>query len=195
MAREHRLYPLLLLAGNSGLRRGELAGLRWADINLTTGMLVVRRQRKSINYRVIEADAKSQAGQDRVVMLGERTIKGLKSWKAKQSAERLAWGPAYHDGGYVFTREDGIPYHPDYLSHAVGKLMRRAGIADAKLHTLRHFYAAALISAGYDIDAVSKALGHSSVAITSLIYSSLFNVAKAAMAARAEDLVWRGRTA
>lgn len=106
-AREHRLYPLMLLPGNSGIRRGELAGLRWADIDLTTGMLVVRRQRKSVSYRVVEADAKSQAGQDRVVMLGERTIKGIKSWKAKQAAERLAWGPAYHDGGYVFTREDG----------------------------------------------------------------------------------------
>jgi integrase len=88
------------------------------------------------------------AGQDRVVMLGERTLTGLKEWQAEQDAERDEWGPAYHDQGYVFTREDGRPYHPDYLTKVVGRLMRRAGIADARLHSLRQFYAA-----------VSKALG------------------------------------
>lgn len=113
LAREHRLYPMMLLAGNSGLRRGELAGLRWSDIDLTTGQLIVRRQRKSISYRVIESDAKSNAGQDRVVMLGERTLTGLKQWQVQQDTERRAWGSAYHDQGYVFTREDGSPYHPD----------------------------------------------------------------------------------
>jgi integrase len=195
LAREHRLYPLMLLAGNSGLRRGELAGLRWSDIDLSTGQLVVRQQRKSVSYQVIESDAKSDAGQDRVVMLGERTLTGLKEWRAEQDAEREEWGSAYHDQGYVFTREDGRPYHPDYLTKVVGRLMRRAGIADARLHSLRHFYAAVLISAGYDIDAVSKALGHSSVSITSQIYTSLFNAAKAQMASRAEDLVWKGREA
>ena len=67
--------------------------------------------------------------------------------------------------------------------------------SDARLHNLRHFYATVLISSGYDIDAVSKALGHSSVAITSLIYTALFNAAKAAMAANAEALVWKDRAA
>jgi integrase len=106
-----------------------------------------------------------------------------------------AWGEAYHDDGYVFTWQDGRPYHPDYLTQTVGKLMRQAGIADARPHNLRHFYAAVLISAGYDIEAVSKALGHSSVQITSKIYTALFNAAKAKMAGRAEDLVWKDRAA
>lgn len=73
--------------------------------------------------------------------------------------------------------------------------MRLAGIVDARLHNLRHFFAAVLISAGYDIEAVSKALGHSSVQITSKIYSALFNAAKANMAAAAEALVWKNRAA
>lgn len=92
----------------------------------------------------------------------------------------------------MFTREDGRPYHPDYLSKTV-ELMRRAEIADARLHNLRRFCAAVLISAEYDIDAVSKALGHSSVAITSLIYTALLNAAKAAMEDKAEGLVWKDR--
>jgi integrase len=195
LAREHRLYPLMLLAGNSGLRRGELAGLRWSDIDPTPGQLVVRQQRKSVSYQVIESDAKSDAGQDRVVMLGERTLTGLRSGRPNRMPNGTSGGSAYHDQGYVFTREDGRPYHPDHLTKVVGRLMRRAGIADARLHSLRHFYAAVLISAGYDIDAVSKALGHGSVSITSQIYTSLFNAAKAQMASRAEDLVWKGREA
>jgi integrase len=194
LARGHRLYPLMLLAGaGAGLRRGELAGLKWEDINLDTGQLVVNRQHKSVEYRVVVSEAKSDAGQRRTVMLGERMLAGLKLWKETQDAEREAWGEAYRDDGYVFTWQDGRPYHPDYLTQTVGKLMRQAGIADARLHNLRHFYAAVLISAGYDIEAVSKALGHSSVQITSKIYTALFNAAKAKMAGKAEDLVWKDR--
>lgn len=97
------------------------------------------------------------------------------------------------DEGYVFTRENGQPYHPDYLTQTVRRLMRLAAIIDARLHNLRHFFAAVLISAGYDIEAVSKALGHASVQITSKIYSALFNAAKAKLAAAAEALVWKVR--
>jgi integrase len=62
LAAGHRLYPLMLLAGNAGLRRGELARLKWEDINLDTGQLIVNRQRKSIEYRVVVAEAKTEAG-------------------------------------------------------------------------------------------------------------------------------------
>jgi integrase len=193
LAAGHRLYPLMLLAGNAGLRRGELAGLKWEDINLDTGQLTVNRQHKSIKYRVVVSEAKSEAGQRRTVMLGGHTLTCLKRWKETQDAERGAWGEAYLGEGYVFTRENGQPYHPDYLTATVGRLMRLAGIIDARLHNLRHFFAAVLISAGYDIEAVSKALGHSSVQITSRTYSALFNAAKAKMAAASEALVWKDR--
>lgn len=195
LASDHRLYPLMLLAGNSGLRRGELVGLRWADLDWDSGRLVVTRQRKVLGYQVVETDVKTNAGQDRVVVLGERTLRALKAWQGQQEAEREEWGPAYRDDGYMFTWEDGRPFHPDYISKTVGKLMRRAGIVMAKLHALRHFYAAVLIAAGYDIEAISKALGHSSVAITSAIYGSLLRAVRARMANDAEALVWGDRGA
>jgi integrase len=69
--------------------------------------------------------------------------------------------------------------------------VRLAGIIDARLHNLRHFFAAVLISSGYDIETVSEALGHASVQITSKIYSALFSAAKAKMPAAAEALVGR----
>jgi integrase len=90
---------------------------------------------------VVVSEAKSDAGQRRTVMFGDHTLTCLKQWRETR-------GEAYLDEGYVFTWQDGRPYHPDYLTQTVGRLMRLAGIIDAKLHNLRHFFAAVLISAG-----------------------------------------------
>ncbi|HET9566471.1 MAG TPA: site-specific integrase, partial [Mycobacterium sp.] len=189
-----RLYPLVVLAGNSGLRRGELAGLRWSDIDLSAkARLVVARQRVSVGYQVSERTAKTEAGQDRVVYLDVGTVDALRAWRKQQMTERLAWGPAYAIGEYVFTREDGQPYHPDYLTKSFSRLARRVGFGATKLHTLRHYRAGALISTGADIAAVSKSMGHSSIMVTSDIYGSLFEKAGHEMSEAAAALVPRRR--
>lgn len=189
-----RLYPLLVLAGFSGLRRGELCGLRWDNLDLKTGRLVVAQQRVSVGYQVRERDTKTEAGQDRVVYLDAGTVDVLKAWRKTQMTERLAWGPAYQDGGYMFTRENGAALHPDAVTKLVSRLARKAGLP-ATLHTLRHFRAAALISTGADIAAVSKAMGHANIAVTSDIYGSLFDKANRDMSEKAAGLVPRRRTA
>jgi integrase len=169
-----------------------VAGLR-EDIELATGRLVVRRQRVSVGYKIVERDTKTEAGQDRVVYLDADALADLKTWRKTQAEERLSWGPAYQDSGYVFTREDGTPYHPDYLTKVVSRLLRRAGIPSAKLHALRHFRAAWLISVGADIAVVSKTLGHRSISITSDIYGSLQENAAKDLAERARGYVSRTR--
>ena len=104
-------------------------------------------------------------------------------------------GADYHDAGYIFTKEDGTPYHPDYITKVVSRLLRRANIPAAKLHALRHFRAAWLISMGTDIAVVSKTLGHKSIAITSDIYGSLQEQAAMDLAEKTRGYVARGRTA
>jgi integrase len=190
-----RLFPLVVVAGYSGLRRGELAGLKWEDVDLKTGRIVVRRQRVSVGYQVVERDTKTEAGQDRVVFLDADALADLKAWRRSQNEERLRWGADYQDGGYVFTREDGAPYHPDYITKVVSRLLRRAGIPAAKLHALRHFRAAWLISMGTDIAVVSKTLGHKSIAITSDIYGSLAEKATKDLAEKSRGYVARRRSA
>jgi integrase len=187
-----RLYPLLVLAGFSGLRRGELCGLRWSDLDLKTGRLVVAQQRVSVGYQVRERDTKTEAGQDRVVFLDSGTVDVIKAWRKAQLEERLAWGEAYADGGYIFTKEDGTPLHPDAVTKLVSRLARRAELP-ATLHTFRHFRAAALISTGADIAAVSKAMGHANIAVTSDIYGTLFEKANQEMSEKAAGLVPRRR--
>jgi integrase len=191
-----RWYPFVLLAGHSGLRRGELLGLRWSDLDSSTGRLVVARQRISVGYQVREGDnTKTDAGQ-RVVVLDAGTVAALRAWRKTQLEERLAWGAAYQDrGGLLFTHEDGRPLHPDHVSKVFRRLVTRAGLPAAKLHALRQYHAAALISTGADIAAVSKLLGHSSIAITSDIYGGLFEQASAELSERAAGLVPRERHA
>ena len=187
-------YPLILLAGHSGLRRGELCGLRWADIDLTTGRVILGPQRTAVGYRVVEREAKTEAGDERHLWLDAGTLAELRSWHARQAAERLAWGAAYHDGGYVFTHEDGAPLHPDYVTKVVKRLMVRHGLpATAHLHELRHFRASALISAGADIAQVSKAIGHKNIAVTADLYGNLFDAAQRKLAEQAADVVPRQR--
>jgi integrase len=187
-----RLYAFVLVAGHSGLRRGELAGLQWDDIDLGTGRIVVRRQRTTVGYEVREKTPKSEAGEDRVVYLDDDTLATLKRWREQQAAERDGWGSAYQDGDYVFTREDGRPYHPDYLTKVYKRLATRAGLRTTKLHGMRHFRASALISTGADISAVSKAMGHSTISVTSDLYGHLFEKANKNMAKKAAKLVPRG---
>jgi integrase len=185
-----RLYPLLVLAGYSGLRRGELVGLKWSDLDMSTGKIVVARQISSVNYQVEESDAKTEAGQDRTVFIDQVVREMLTGWAATQLTEKAMWGAEYHDGGWMFTREDGLPLHPDRVTKVASRLLRRAGL-EATLHGLRHFWAAALISSGADISAVSKAMGHASISVTSDIYGSLFDKASADMSQRASALIPR----
>ena len=130
-----------------------------------------------------ERTTKTDAGQDRVVYLDAGTLDVLKAWRRQQLTERLAWGPAWVDTGHVFTREDGQPLHPETITKRFARLARDAGLPTTRFHALRHFRAAALISTGADIAAVSKAMGHASIAVTSDIYGSLFDRASAEKAA------------
>jgi integrase len=188
-----RLYAFVLVAGHSGLRRGELAGLQWADLDLRSGRVVVRRQRTTVGYEVREKSPKSEAGEDRVVYLDGGTVRELRRWREQQDAERREWAEAYHPSDYVFTREDGRPYHPDYLTKVFKRLATRAGLRTTKLHGMRHFRASALISTGADIAAVSKELGHSTISVTSDLYGHLFEKASKQMARNAAKLVPRAK--
>jgi integrase len=93
----------------------------------------------------------------------------------------------------VFTHEDGRPLHPDYVTKVVKRALRQNGLPGSRLHDLRHFRASALISTGADIAAVSKVMGHKTIAITSDLYGNLFDKAGREMAAKAAGIVPRQR--
>lgn len=185
-----RLYPLWMLLGHSGLRRGEALGLLWEDLDLSTGRLAVSRQRVSVGYQVAERSTKTDAGQ-RTIFLDRDVLAALKGWRKTQLAERLAWGPAYTRSGHMFTREDGVPLHPDRVTKLFARAARQHGLGVTRIHALRHFRAAALISTGADTAAVSKTMGHASIGVTVDIYGSLFESAAQQLAETAAGYVPR----
>jgi integrase len=145
-----RLYPLYHLAAFTGLRRGELCGLSWDDVNLDAERVVVWSQITGRTYRAARAAekqgrprpyrtrVKTSDGEARIVDLDKVTVDVLGLWRKKQVAERLAWGAAWSNReNLVFTRQDGSPIDPDWVYKNFVRLVKRSGIPVVPLHHLR----------------------------------------------------------
>jgi integrase len=159
VAAQHRLGALFEVAVFTGLRRGELVGLRWADVDLT------RRE-------VRTPRAKTEAGVRRVA-LDDRAVGAIVAWQITQSGEAQALGADWTASGFVFTYADGQPLKPQYVTRLFEKLRVQAGLPKMTFHGQRHQQASLQLAAGTPLAVVSKRLGHSSVAVTADIYSHL----------------------
>jgi integrase len=164
-----RLVAAWHLLATTGMRRGELLGLRWLDVDLDAGFLSVRQTRVSVDYEVAVGTPKTE-GATRTIALDPSTVAVLREHHTRQLEERLAWGPAWTDNGLVFTREDGTEIHPQRLSGWFRRLAASSGLPPIRLHDVRHSYATALIKAGQPIKVVSQRIGHASPTITMAIY-------------------------
>ena len=178
-----RLFALWRLAAMSGLRRGELCGLRWADVDLDAGTLRVSTTRVVVDYKVVESGPKT-ARSARTIGLDPATVGALRAHRAQQAAERLAAGELWAGDDHVFVDELGRPYHPQRLTQMFATRARAAGLPVIKLHALRHGHATHGIEAGVDLKIMSERLGHSSYSITADIYSHVTPAVDAAAAAK-----------
>lgn len=167
---EDRLYPLWLLYATTGLRRGEALGLRWSSLDLAAARLSVREARVVAGADVIASTPKTEPGR-RAVALDPASVAALRAHRKRQLEERLAWGPAYADEGYVFCREDGKPLHPDDVSKRFTAAVTAIDVPRITLHGLRHTWASLALSAGVSPKVVSERLGHASVGFTLDVYS------------------------
>lgn len=153
------------------MRRGELLGLRWADVDLE-GASVDVRQNLVVDHRMTLSDPKTAAGR-RPLAVDPETVAALRAHLARQSTERLAWGPAWQDSDLVFTREDGAPFHPERITKTFDRHRTAAKLPVATFHGLRHTHATALLRAAVQVRVVSQRLGHASVTVTLPIYSQV----------------------
>ncbi|MEA5155574.1 tyrosine-type recombinase/integrase [Raineyella sp.] len=188
-AATHRLGPLYEVTVLTGMRRGEVCGLRWDDVDLEHRRLTIRHNRVDAGGKVVESEPKTAAGR-RSVALSDDAVAALLAWRLQQQTEAAEWAEAWNDTGYVFTLEDGNPLHPTYVTRLFQTIRKAAKLPDgATFHHLRHQAASNLIAAGVDIAVVSKILGHESIAITSDFYGHLVgSVAQDAVNAAAELL-------
>jgi len=151
-----------------GLRRGELAGLRWAAIDLDAKRLTVKASRVVVNARVIDSSPK--VGHGRTVPLDGRLVVLLRALRATQEAEAEIAAEAYQHTGYVMTDGLGRPMHPDSISRRFDNLVSKVGLPRLTVHGLRHTAATAMLASGVPTKVVSEMLGHSSTTITLEIY-------------------------
>jgi integrase len=165
-----RLYPAFVLLAYTGMRRGEVCGLRWEDIDLSTGRAVIRRSRASVGYEVKETTPKS--GEARIVSIDPVVVDALRDQQQRQREDSMKIGRLAHiDSGYVLTNIDGSPIHPQALSDAFDSSVRRAGARKVRLHDLRHGHATTLLRHGVPVHVVAKRLGHADPSITLRVYA------------------------
>ena len=166
----NRLHPLWRLLAMTGMRRGEVLGLKWEDIDFEAGRLSVRRSLIPLGGEVIVSEPKTARGR-RSVALDPETVEVLKTQAASQLAEQQEWGEAWCDSGYICTKEDGTPYHPEVVSRYFRQAVKEAKLPTIRPHDLRHTHTTLALRAGIHPKVVSERLGHATVSITLDTYS------------------------
>ena len=164
-ARATGVYEMYYIDLATGLRRGELLGLKWQDIDWKKGIIKVRRQIARVDGQIVEAPLKTKNSY-RTVTISPQAIEVLKQQKAKT-----------HDQ-YVFPSPNGGPISPDSVNNMLKRVLARAGIPKVRFHDLRHTFATIALQNGVDIKTVSGMLGHFSAGFTLDTYAHVTTAAQ-----------------
>ena len=165
-----RLYPLWVLLATTGMRRGEALGLRWNDVDLTTGRIRVVQTVIQIGGKVAIGEPKTLRGR-RSVKLDTATVTTLRALRHRMNEERLLVGPDYADQDLVFHHPDGSWLRPESVSATFARRVSSYDLPQLTLHGLRHTWATLALEQGIHPRVVQERLGHSTIAITLGIYS------------------------
>ena len=152
-ARATGVYEMYYIELATGLRRGELLGLKWTDIDWKNGVIKVRRQVARVDGQIVEAPLKTKNSY-RAVSISPQAIEVLREQKRKTNDQ------------YVFPSPNGGPISPDSVNNMLKRVLERAGIPTIRFHDLRHTFATIALQNGVDIKTVSGMLGHFSAGFT-----------------------------
>lgn len=173
-AASDRHYPAWLMLATTGMRRGELLGLRWSDVDLHAGTASIRQTVIVVvvdgRHEVQFGTPKTERGR-RLIALDTRTVAALRTWRKVQAQERLQLGAAYHDADLVFATPEGKPLHPERFSRTFGQRVALHKMRSLRLHDLRHTHATLALQQGVHPRVVQERLGHANVGITLGTYS------------------------
>ncbi len=168
--RDHHLAPAFVLAASTGMRRGEVLGLYWNDVDLESRTITIRRTLLSVAYRITPGEPKTARGR-RIISIDTGTAAVLRAHRAAQAEQAAFVGRPTTPDDFVFSRPDGSPIHPDLFTKTFDRNVRRLGLRRVRLHDLRHTYATLALRAGVDAKTVSSRLGHATVAFTLDVYT------------------------
>lgn len=154
----------------SGLRRGEIAGLRWKDVDFKKNTITIANSRIAAGSTIVEGTPKSRRSKRRLP-LPTPLAAALKAAKARQAEDKLSIGGAYVDSGYVVRLPTGEPVHPNLLTFRWQKVLKSAGLKKIRLHDARHTCATLMHLQGVPIAVIAAWLGHASAAFTLSVYA------------------------
>jgi integrase len=167
--RNTRLFIPVLLAVLCGLRRGEIAALRWKNVDLEAGQIAVVQSAEQTRTVVRYKEPKS--GRPRTVALPTTVLEELRAHRVRQAEELLRLGTRLSDETFVCAREDGLPLQPDSFTHDWDRKIATTGLPRLRFHDLRHAHATHLLAAGVHPKIASERLGHSKIGVTLDLYS------------------------
>ncbi|MFF0124128.1 tyrosine-type recombinase/integrase [Streptomyces mirabilis] len=168
-SRKDPLYAAFVLAIAMGLRRGELVGLRWTDVDLDKRVLYVRQQTQRRRGVLYDDDTKNR--RNRALPLPAMCIAPLRWHRMRQVAAKQRAGESWDDGGYVFATRNGRPVEPRNMYRSFTRVAESAGLRVIRLHDARHGCATLLTAAGVAPRVVMEILGHSQISITMDVYT------------------------
>ncbi|MFY9503770.1 MAG: site-specific integrase [Dethiobacteria bacterium] len=188
-AKESKHFAAFFLALNTGIRRGELLGLRWQDIDFKACQLTVNQGLVRVTGKGLIFQEPKTKLSNRVINLAPAVLQVLKEHKAEQNEIRLLAGSAYNaDLDLVFANELGEPICPRAFTRIFERVVKRAGL-DVTFHGLRHTFATIALEQGVDVKTIQETLGHHSAAFTMDVYSSVTAKMKKEAADRVGNLL------
>lgn len=169
-AESHPLYIAFALALGTGLRRGEILGLRWTDIDETADTLTVGQTLSTVRGQLVFGPPKTPESR-RTIPLDRALLKRLREHRQRQREHRILLGPDYQDHGLVVQSARGTPVGPRIFGRVFDRLQSAAGVPRIRLHDLRHTHASWLLSMGVDARTIADRLGHTQVSFTLQTYA------------------------
>ena len=172
---KYRVMIYILLY--SGMRRGELCGLKWSDIDFKNNVIDINKSNLYLPDRGIFEDTTKTESSKRIIKLPKFIFDMLKDLKKEQTSDRLKFGSKWTDTDFVFIAKAGKPIHPDTVSGWFRNFVEKNNLPKVTIHSLRHTSATLLIMQGVNVKTVSSRLGHSNLSTTQNIYSHAIKTA------------------
>ena len=161
--RDDRFAALFLLELTTGIRRGQVCGLKWEAVDLDRGEITVHNNRVVVGGQARDKAGGKTRNADQTISIDRATIDALRRWRKVQDEERAFFGDDYPLDDYVFTYQDGRPLHPDSIRQRFDRLAVGAGLSRITFHDLRHSYATGALRAGVSPKVISERIGHANV--------------------------------
>ncbi len=163
------LESVVMICMHYALRRGEVCGLRWSDIDFENRIMYIQNTRTSAKTEIFQQGAKTESS-IRQYPLSDMMLNFLLDLQAKQKKNKLFFGTGYIESGFLCTWDDGKPLGVSYVSHAFATLLKNNGLPHIRFHDIRHTVATNLLDNGIDLKIIQEYLGHSTMATTANFY-------------------------